>query len=69
MVLNDGFSQGGVSLHKDSIVGAQYRLNAKPDYRVLGATAVGRRIQHRRREPLQSRGRVRGLLVRRERHS
>jgi lambda family phage portal protein len=39
MVLNDGFSQGGVSLHKDSIVGAQYRLNAKPDYRVLGATA------------------------------
>jgi capsid protein len=39
LVLNDGFSQGGVSLHKDSIVGAQYRLNAKPDYRVLGATA------------------------------
>ena len=39
MVLNDGFSQGAVSLHKDSIVGAQYRLNAKPDYRVLGADA------------------------------
>lgn len=39
MVLNDGFSQGGVALHKDSIVGAQYRLNAKPDWRVLGATA------------------------------
>jgi capsid protein len=38
MVLNDGYSQGGVSLHKDSIVGAQYRLNAKPDYRVLGAS-------------------------------
>jgi lambda family phage portal protein len=39
MVLNDGYSQGGVSLHKDSIVGAQYRLNAKPDWRVLGADA------------------------------
>lgn len=39
MVLNDGYSSGAVSLHKDSIVGAQYRLNAKPDWRVLGADA------------------------------
>lgn len=39
MVLNDGYSAGAVSLHKDSIVGAQYRLNAKPDWRVLGADA------------------------------
>jgi len=39
MVLNDGYSSGAVALHKDSIVGAQYRLNARPDYRVLGATA------------------------------
>jgi lambda family phage portal protein len=39
MVLNDGILAGGVSLHKDSIVGAQYRLNAKPDWRVLGADA------------------------------
>jgi lambda family phage portal protein len=39
LVLNDGYSAGAVALHRDSIVGAQYRLNAKPDYRVLGATA------------------------------
>lgn len=39
MVLNDGYSAGAVALHRDSIVGAQYRLNAKPDWRVLGATA------------------------------
>jgi len=39
MVLNDGYSAGAVALHKDSIVGSQYRLNAKPDYRVLGADA------------------------------
>lgn len=38
MILNDGYSAGAVALHKDSIVGAQYRLNAKPDWRVLGAT-------------------------------
>jgi lambda family phage portal protein len=39
MVLNDGYSAGAVALHRDSIVGAQYRLNAKPDWRVLGADA------------------------------
>lgn len=39
MVMNDGYSAGAVALHRDSIVGAQYRLNAKPDWRVLGATA------------------------------
>lgn len=38
MVLNDGFSAGGVALHRDSIVGSQYRLNARPDYRVIGAS-------------------------------
>jgi lambda family phage portal protein len=38
MVLNDGYSAGAVQLHRDSIVGAQYRLNARPDHRVLGAT-------------------------------
>lgn len=32
---NDGYIQGGVQLQKDSIVGAQFRLNAKPDYRVI----------------------------------
>ncbi len=35
MVVNDGYSQGASRLHKDSIVGASYRLNAKPDYRVI----------------------------------
>lgn len=39
MALNDGYSAGAVATHKDTIVGAQYRLNAKPDWRVLGATA------------------------------
>lgn len=39
MVLNDGYSAGAVALHRDSIVGAQYRLNAKPDWRVLGTDA------------------------------
>lgn len=35
MVTNDGFSQGAVRLQKNGIVGSQYRLNAKPDYRVI----------------------------------
>jgi lambda family phage portal protein len=38
MVLNDGYTQGAVRIHKDSIVGASYRLNAKPDYRVICGT-------------------------------
>lgn len=39
MVLNDGYSAGAVQIHRDSIVGAHYRLNARPDWRVLGASA------------------------------
>lgn len=39
MVLNDGYSAGAVALHKDSIVGAQYRLNSRPEWRVIGADA------------------------------
>jgi lambda family phage portal protein len=39
LAMNDGLIAGGVALHKDSIVGAQFRLNAKPDWRVLGADA------------------------------
>jgi len=35
MVLNDGYTQGAVRIQKDSIVGASYRLNAKPDHRVI----------------------------------
>lgn len=38
MVLNDGYTQGAVRIQKDSIVGASYRLNAKPDYRVICET-------------------------------
>lgn len=36
MVQNDGFALGAESTHKDSIVGSQYRLNARPNWRVLG---------------------------------
>jgi lambda family phage portal protein len=33
---NSGLVSGAVAIHRDSIVGAQFRLNAKPDYKVLG---------------------------------
>lgn len=35
MVMNDGFSQAGVRIQKNGVVGSQFRLNAKPDYRVI----------------------------------
>lgn len=35
LATNDGLSQHAVRVQKNSIVGAQYRLNAKPDYRVI----------------------------------
>lgn len=35
--VNDGYITGAVNLHRDSIVGAQYRLNAQPNIEVLGA--------------------------------
>jgi lambda family phage portal protein len=38
MTLNDGYTQGAVRTQKDSIVGAVYRLNAKPDYRTICGT-------------------------------
>lgn len=38
MVQNDGYAMGTVAIHRDSIVGAQYRLNAKPVWRVLGVS-------------------------------
>ena len=34
-VLNDGYAMGAMQYHKDSIVGAHYRLNATPDWEVL----------------------------------
>ncbi len=39
MVQNDGYALGAVAIHKDSIVGTQFRLNAKPAYKVLGVSA------------------------------
>lgn len=38
MVQNDGMAIGAVSIHRDSIVGARYVLNAKPNWEVIGAT-------------------------------
>ena len=32
---NSGFASGAVALHKDSVVGAQYRLNASPKWQYL----------------------------------
>lgn len=37
MVANDGYAAGAEALHKDNIVGSQFRLNAQPNWRVLGA--------------------------------
>jgi lambda family phage portal protein len=34
-VLNDGYAMGAMQYHKDSIVGAHFRLNATPDWEVL----------------------------------
>lgn len=36
-IQNDGYAMGAVNTHRDNIVGAQYRLNAQPDYKTLGA--------------------------------
>lgn len=35
---NDGYALGAVSLHRDSIVGSEFRLNAAPNWRALGAS-------------------------------
>ena len=37
MVRNDGYANGAVATHRDSIVGGMYRVNAQPDWKVLGA--------------------------------
>lgn len=36
MVQNDGYASGAAALHKDNIVGSQYRLNSRPNWRILG---------------------------------
>ena len=38
-VRNSGYVSGAASVHKDSIVGAQYRLNAQPNWRALQAAS------------------------------
>lgn len=36
-IQNDGYAMGAVNTHRDNIVGSQYRLNAQPDFKTLGA--------------------------------
>jgi lambda family phage portal protein len=36
IIRNDGYIASGRSIHQDNIVGALYRLNAKPDWKILG---------------------------------
>lgn len=36
LIRNTGLMQGAASIHKDSIVGSLFRLNAKPNYKLLG---------------------------------
>lgn len=40
VIQNDGYMIGAVATHRDSIVGAQYRLNAQPHYEILGTDEV-----------------------------
>lgn len=40
-VRNSGLAFGAVALHKDSVVGAQYRLNARPNWRFLSQYSAG----------------------------
>lgn len=35
-VQNDGYATGAINTHRDNIVGAEYRLNAQPDWQILG---------------------------------
>lgn len=37
IVQNDGYAMGAVNMHRDSIVGAQFRLNSQPDFETIGA--------------------------------
>jgi lambda family phage portal protein len=38
MVQNDGYAAGATSLHRDNIVGPRYRLNAQPNWQMLGVS-------------------------------
>lgn len=35
VVMNDGYASGAIAIHKDNIVGNQFRLNSRPDLRGL----------------------------------
>lgn len=37
MIQNNGYAMGAIHTHRDSIVGTQFRLNAQPEYELLGA--------------------------------
>jgi lambda family phage portal protein len=37
---NNGYTSGAVSLHKDGIIGADYRLNATPNWKVLSSLST-----------------------------
>jgi len=38
MMRNDGLTHGASMIHRDSIVGGEYRLNAQPNWKLLGLT-------------------------------
>lgn len=38
MVQNDGYAAGAATLHRDNIVGPRYRLNAQPNWQMLGVS-------------------------------
>lgn len=40
-IRNNGWVSGAAAVHKDSIIGAMYRLNAKPNVRYLGTLNAG----------------------------
>lgn len=37
---NDGYALGAMAVHKDSVVGSQFKLNLNPNYRILGLDEV-----------------------------
>lgn len=38
VLFNDGYLTGALSIHKDTIVGDEYRLSAKPNWKMLGVS-------------------------------
>ena len=54
MARNDAYVQSAIRIHRDSIIGSAYLLNAKPNYRVLGLDDVWAREFQDEVEPLFS---------------